>query len=329
MNTFKKIFWPLVALAAVALSCRFLYQELQDLTLKQLLLDIKAVPAHRYFLAFLATCVAYFALAWYDRIALLHIGVRHISWLFVSLSSFTTYALAHNIGVSVLSGAVVRYRAYTSKGLSPAQIAILVALCAFTFVLGVIILCGIVFTWRPDLISRFQFDSDSPFSLPNFLTDPTFVRAVGICLLSFVVFYIIGSLLHLRPLRFKRFVLEYPRPPIMLRQIIAGPLELLGAAGIIYFILPEAWNIPFIAVLAIFLVSFSIALVSNAPGGVGVFEAVFFAAMPDLDPLQKSQVFASLLIFRILYLLIPLVISVGIVIVYEKLQLKQKKVTES
>ncbi|MCX4198802.1 FHIPEP family type III secretion protein, partial [Methylobacterium organophilum] len=42
---------------------------------------------------------------------LLHLGVRHLSWLFVSLCSFTTYALSHNIGASVFSGALVRYRA--------------------------------------------------------------------------------------------------------------------------------------------------------------------------------------------------------------------------
>ncbi len=64
-----------------------------------------------------ASLVAYAALAGYDRIALLHLR-RKISWLFIALCSFTTYALSHNIGASVLSGAVVRYRAYSSQGMS-------------------------------------------------------------------------------------------------------------------------------------------------------------------------------------------------------------------
>src|SRR3712207_8319136 len=98
--------------------------------------SLTAVPGHRYAMAGLSTLVAYAALAWYDRIALLHLGVRHISWLFVSVTSFTTYALSHNIGASVFSGALVRYRAYTSKGLSAPQVAVLVALCSFTFGLG-------------------------------------------------------------------------------------------------------------------------------------------------------------------------------------------------
>ena len=65
-------------------------------------------------LSALGSVVAYAAIAGYDNIALAHIGKR-VSLLFVSLCSFTTYALSHNIGGSVLSGAVIRYRAYAPR----------------------------------------------------------------------------------------------------------------------------------------------------------------------------------------------------------------------
>ena len=114
-----------------------------------------------------STLVAYVALAWYDRIALLHLGVRHISWLFVSITSFTTYALSHNIGASVFSGAVVRYRAYTSKGLGAPQIAVLVALCSFTFGLGTILLGGVVLTLDPTLLHRLEDFSPQLSPIPR------------------------------------------------------------------------------------------------------------------------------------------------------------------
>ena len=66
------------------------------------------------------------------------------SWRFVGLASFTTYAIAHNIGASVLSGAVIRYRAYSTKGLSVGEIGVLVAFCSFTFALGVATLGGLL-----------------------------------------------------------------------------------------------------------------------------------------------------------------------------------------
>src|SRR3546814_11080804 len=58
---------------------------------------------------------------------------------FITICSFTTYALSHNVGASVISGGVVRYRAYSSKGLSGREIGALVAICSFTFVLGTLL----------------------------------------------------------------------------------------------------------------------------------------------------------------------------------------------
>ena len=202
---------------------------------------------------------------------------RHISWFFVSITSFTTYALSHNIGASVFSGALVRYRAYTSKGLSAPQIAVLVALCSFTFGLGTIFLGGLVLTIDPTLLQRLDG------LLPGALTNPATARAVGLSSSAFVVLYVIGSVLHLRPITIRKFKLEYPRPAVMVRQLIAAPLELLGAAGIIYFVMPAPLEPSFIVVLAVFLASFSAALVSHAPGGLGVFELVFLTAMPDSE----------------------------------------------
>ena len=110
---------------------------------------IASISPGRGFWRLRSTALAYSALAWYDRIALLHLG-RRIGWLFVGLTSFTTYAIAHNIGASVLSGAVIRYRAYSTKGLSVGEIGLLVAFCSFTFALGVVTLGGLLLLLRPE-----------------------------------------------------------------------------------------------------------------------------------------------------------------------------------
>ena len=233
---------------------------------------LRAIPPHHYLLAAASTLVAYAALAWYDQIALLHLGVRHISWLFVSLCSFTTYALSHNIGASVFSGAMVRYRAYSTKGMTAAQVAILVALCSFTFFLGTILLGGFVLTFQPQQLSRLDG------LLPAALTQESAARTIGGAALAFALLYAVGSLLQLRPLKIGPFRIDYPRPSVMARQFVAAPMELIGAAGIIYFALPEAGNPGFLTVLAVFLASFSAGLVSHAPGGLGVFELVFITA---------------------------------------------------
>lgn len=299
--------WPLIGVAAVLLSGWLLFNELKSLSAVDVLNSLAAIPLHRWALAVGATLVAYGALAWYDRIALLHLG-KPLGWGFISLVSFTTYALSHNIGASVISGAAVRYRAYSTKGLNAVEIGILVALCSFTFGLGTIMLGGFVLIGEPELVTRL-------FDIPE-----TSGRIAGFGLLMLVGLYVLGSVMGFRPMRIGRYELIYPRPMIVLRQLFAAPIELLGAAGIIYFALPEAGNPGFFVVAGVFLGSFSAALLSNAPGGLGVLEFVFLKAMPDVS---ASDVIAALLVFRLLYLLIPLLFACVVVIVFERQKLLQ------
>lgn len=294
--------WPAIGLGAVAFSFWLLWKELRGISFGDVAAGFAAISAPHWALAVLSTFLAYGALAWYDRIGLAHLG-RRLSWGFISLTSFTTYALSHNIGASVLSGAVVRYRAYSTKGLSMAEVGVLVAFCSFTFFLGAVLLGGGVLAFEPQIIRRW-------IDAPDWAG-----RLVGLAMLGAVALYVAGSLFHFRPLRIGEFEFVYPRPPVALRQLFAAPLELIGAAGIIYFSLPAAGNPGFIIVLGIFLASFSIALVSHAPGGLGVLEFAFLKAMPDAP---TAQLLAALIVFRLLYLILPLVFALVVVVLFER-----------
>jgi glycosyltransferase 2 family protein len=310
MKRILDFFWPIVGLVVVAVSLWLLHKEFQGENIgAHVWANLRAIDASHYALAIVSTLFAYAALAWYDRIALMHLGIKHISWLFITLCSFTTYALGHNIGASVFSGAMVRYRAYSTKGLSAAQIAVLVGFCSLTFALGTLLLSGLVLTIAPEQLQRL-----SNF-LPAFITQPGTARFAGILCLLVAAAYAAGSILHLKPLVIGSFHLEYPRPAITLRQFLAASIELLGAAGIIYFALPEQGNPGYFYVLGVFLASFSAALASHAPGGLGVFELLFVNAMPDMDPLG---VLTALVVFRLLYLLVPLLFAIVVVIVFER-----------
>jgi uncharacterized membrane protein YbhN (UPF0104 family) len=317
----KRIFdfvWPAIGFAAVAVSLWLLQKEFKGASVgPEVWSHLRSIPLGHYFLAGLSTLVAYAALAWYDRIALLHLGVKNISWLFISLCSFTTYALAHNIGATVFSGGVVRYRAYHSKGLTAAQVAILVAVCSLTFALGTVLVGGLISVLEPEQLGRFR--GMLPDNL-RFLTDPTMARLTGVVFLTGIAIYVAGSIFRFKPLIIRGFRLEYPHLDVTARQLVAAPLELLGAAGIIYFALPSDGNPGYFAVLGVFIFSFSAALWSNAPGGLGVFEWFFITAMPEIP---NTQVLAALLVFRICYLLIPFFLSIFVVIVFERNRLEE------
>lgn len=301
--------WAVIGLIAVGFSAVLLYRQLKGLSLHAVLSSLLAISLSHWLLAGLSTVAAYGALACYDGIALRHLR-KQISWQFITGCSFTAYALAHNIGASVVSGGIVRYRAYSSRGLSGPEVGVLVAFCSFTFALGCIMLGGLVLLAQPDLPGRF---------IPG---TPLWVAPIaGAGLLALVVLYVLGSWRQFRPLHIRQFSLEYPRLRIVTQQLVVAPVELLGAAGIIYFALPAASNPGFLLVLGIFLASFSAALLSHAPGGLGVLEVMFLMALPDIDP---ADLVAALVAFRLFYLLAPLALSLLLVVLFERGQWRRR-----
>jgi uncharacterized membrane protein YbhN (UPF0104 family) len=314
MKTARKLIWPVIGLAAILFSLYGLYHELRGLSLDDVLASLANVSVKQWILAGCATLMAYAALAAYDHLALEHLG-RRISIWFITICSFTAYALSHTVGASVFSGAIVRYRAYGSQGLSAGETGILVAFCSFTFALGTLLLSAIVLLLEPDIMARFA----------SFLPVEASI-STAVLILLLIGLYLLGSLAGFRPIHTKWFRLEYPKPKLALKQLCIAPLELIGAGAIIYFALPAHGNPGFLIVLGIFLASFSAALLSHAPGGLGVLELVFIAALPEMDP---AAVLAALAIFRLFYLIIPFIMALGVVVFFERAQYVAERKRES
>ncbi len=303
----KRLIWPTIAAGAIAVSAWFLARELRDMSWQDLWAGLWAITGWNWGLIGLCTLGCYVTLAFYDALALQHLG-RRLSFPFVAATALTTYALAHSIGASVFTGAAVRYRAYSSRGLSGAEVGVLVTFCSLTFSLGVMLLLGVAFLLSPELDNRFT----------DFLS-PAMVRWLALGVLGLLCLYLIGAALQLPPLRLRRFSITYPRVSIALKQITVAPVETLFAAGILYFALPQTGNPGFLVVMGVFVVAFSLALMSHAPGGLGVFDLAVLTALPEFEP---EAVVAALLIFRLFYFLIPLVMGLVMIAVFEHQQLK-------
>lgn len=310
MKRYLEFLWPVLGLIAVVVSVYLLSREFKgEAVASQVWQQFRSISLLHYLLSMASAVLAYAALAWYDRIALLHLGIKRIPLTFVAITSFTTYALSHTIGVSVFSGAMVRYRAYSTQGMTAAQIAVLVAITSITFALGTLLIGGIVLLFEPQELRRVAS------MLPHVLTNVAIARLIGFGCLASVCLYVAGSVWRLPPIAIRSFRLDYPRPAIALRQFVAAPVEIIGATGILYFALPETGNPGFFVVLAIFIGSFSAALISNAPGGAGVFDLLFINALPTVP---KAKVLAAVLMFRVFYLLIPLAFAILVVILFER-----------
>lgn len=138
-----------VALLAGALYVVF--NEFRSLSLADIKAAMAAIPSSRLWAAFGWTLLAYAILTLYDRLATIYAG-RAVSYGRVVFASFCAYTLAHNLGFAAVSGAAVRYRLYAQWGLTPLQIGKVVAFCSLTFVLGGLVLGGLVLLVEPHVL---------------------------------------------------------------------------------------------------------------------------------------------------------------------------------
>jgi uncharacterized membrane protein YbhN (UPF0104 family) len=131
----SQILPALIGLVLFLAALGVLRAELRAVSWPTLIADVFATPPSRLALALLLTFVNYAALTGYDFLALAYIRKR-LPWRRVAAASFVAYAIAHNIGLALLSGASVRYRFYTRWGVTAEELARVIVAYSVTFWLG-------------------------------------------------------------------------------------------------------------------------------------------------------------------------------------------------
>ena len=100
-------------------------------------------------------------------------------------------------------------------------------------------------------------------------------------------------------------LLEFSK--VSLQQTAISFLDWILAGSALYFLLPGSASLPYATFLWIFLAARLAGLLSRVPGGLGVFEAVLLMFFPP--EFSTPSVFASLLVFRGIYYLLPLAVA--------------------
>jgi hypothetical protein len=76
-----------------------------------------------------------------------------------------------------------------------------------------------------------------------------------------------------------------------------------------YMLLPAEPNVGFITIAVIFVSATLLGFASHAPGGLGVFDATMLVALWQFD---KELVLAGLLLFRLLYYIVPFALALSL-----------------
>ena len=255
----------------------------------------RATGFDQIFLAIGLACTSYLALTGYDALALRHLGAR-VPYPLTALASFTSYAISFTLGFPLVTGGAVRFWIYGPAGLSAGRIASLTVVAGITFWLGM----GLV------LATGFLFDASAIAEINQF--PPIVNQAIDVALIGVLVAYLAwvarlraqgrGVLLHFR----------LPGPLLTLGQTALGVIDVCAAAGALYALLPKGQEIGFLAFSALYSFAAMLGIASHSPGGLGVFEATMLKGVGG----SPDQLLASLLLFRVIYYLVPFVLALAL-----------------
>lgn len=295
----RAIVGPLLPAILFLLAIRLLINEAHSITWDDFVAGLTGVPPLYLLFAAFLIALNYGLLISYDLLALRYL-CRSLPLRRVALVSFVGYSLGNNLG-TLLAAAPIRFRFYSQWGLSPSQILALISILGLTFWSGVWFLGGTV------LVSV-------PVELPPGIYLPIGTRTLGAILLSLAIIYLIVCSVWRKPWPIGELHLRPPEPGLMAVQASVAAVDLLISATALYLVLPEGASVPFAQVLAAYLVAIAVSLMTQVPGGLGVLEVILLTLLKGS---VGESVLASVLIFRVLYYILPMFFGMLTLVAHE------------
>ena len=292
-----------LSLAIAALAIFVLTRTFMQIDVGDLRDAIAATSSERIALALVLTTVSFLALTGYDGLALRQLKLK-VPYRTTALASFTSYAVSFTLGFPLITAATVRYWIYSTKGLSAGKVASLTVIAGLTFWLGMVLVIGLGFTIRAAGVSHLDHLS------------PWLNRGIGIAIVAALVGYLVYAAQGHRA-TIQGYRLELPGLWLSLGQICLGLIDLCAAAGVLYALLAPPRLIDYLTFVALYVLGSLLGIASNAPGGIGVFEATMLNTVPAHS---EAELFAALLLFRVIYYLVPFVLALALLGAHESIR---------
>jgi uncharacterized membrane protein YbhN (UPF0104 family) len=289
----KKI-TPLIGILFFGVAVWFLGQELRQYDLSEITGQLSQIPTANVVASLILSFMSYLVLTGYDGLGIAYIGER-LRMNRIIRAGFISYAFSHNIGMALVTGGSMRYRLYSLWGFTGVQVTQIVAFSALTLWVGFCTVAGLSL-----LFASPELPDNVPF-LPLMS-----MQILGLILLIMVGFYLWGSIRVQKKVRIGDCLFSFPDLTVAVQQIILASADWMMAAAVLYVLLPGS-EIHFFSFLGVFLLAQIIGLFSQVPGGLGVFESVMLMYLSRY--MEGSSILGMLLIYRIVYYLIPLLVA--------------------
>ena len=265
---------------------------LRDFSLAELQAALLHQPAGRVLGALALTAASFACLALYDLVGVRIAARGRVRARLALLAGATSAAVANTLGFHAVSGSAVRAHLYLPAGLTGAQVARVVSMSWLSLVAGnMTMLAG------AELVQA----ATGP--------DPAWHAALGVGLESLLLAWLWWLSRGSREIALGRWRLPLPPAGLALALMLLGAVESGTAIGALYVLLPADLAPPFDVFAVGCIAAVILGVVSHAPGGLGVFEASMTAILAGRG---RPDLLAALLLYRLLYNLLPFVLAVTV-----------------
>ncbi len=284
------------------LAAYMIYRQLAKYSLEELKDALLNIPLANLLWAAGASFIGYVALSTYDYLALKYIQKKLAAWKWI-LTGFVGFSVSNNAGHAIVSGGAVRYRFYSRWGISPGDIVKMVTFSGFTYLVACFFLIIVGYVLTPD----HAFGGNDSTRMSTFIT--MILSVLGI------IAYLWASIYYKKDFIIKGINFKMPEFKLALEQIFIGSIDIVMASLVLYSVLTCFIEIDFITFMGAFIIAQVLGVYSQVPGGLGVFELVFSNILPGQD--NQAILFGALIAYRIIYYLLPLVLSGIVLVIYE------------
>ncbi|WP_136659659.1 bifunctional lysylphosphatidylglycerol flippase/synthetase MprF [Nitratireductor sp. XY-223] len=280
------------AIAITVFSFYLLHHFTADMSLADVVRDIRQTPTSHVLLAVLATSVSFTAIAFYEILAVRTAAPGRVSYLTAAWAGVAGFAISDVAGFHVLTGGALRYRVYSQKGLEVPLIGHIVALSWMSLWLGMAFTVGTALALFPG----------GALVLNGLPTDA--IRAVGFAVLALFALYILWVATGRRSIAVRGLRVGLPAGGTSVLMLVAGVVDIGASATTLYILLPADAVHTLSGFFVVYMSAVILGAISHSPGGLGVFEATMMAG---LGVAGRSDVLGALLLYRFIYYFLPLV----------------------
>lgn len=252
--------------------------------------DIAATSTVALAASLLFTAISFSALAMYDVLAVRIVAPGKVPVRIAAFAGAAGYAVSNLVGFSWLTGSAVRSRIYSGLGLDVSALGGVIATTWFSFWLGTATLMGALLAFFPGRLS------------PALNVSSRAETLAGLAVLAATALLFVWLWRAPRHFELAGFRFRLPGPGQALVQTLTAMIDIVGAALTLCVLLPADVAQSFTLFFVAYVSAIALGVLSHAPGGIGVFEATIVAA---LGAGGRSDVLAALVLYRIVYYLVP------------------------